>query len=167
MSSDEVRVLRPSRVWTVGLLIGGAFVTIMGFLFFADGWWPVGLWFFVIGGFIVLVQALVLEPNRVGLELSPDGFKWRIIFQSQSFRWSEVDTFSAKYFFLIRRVVFNFAPQYRGVKSPLWIATVINGRFENALPSGYEMGAKGLADLLNEYKKRYADTHRSVAFLLR
>jgi hypothetical protein len=39
MSSDEVRVLRPSRKKAVGFLVAGLFIAMMGFLFFATSWW--------------------------------------------------------------------------------------------------------------------------------
>jgi hypothetical protein len=152
--TDDVRVLRPSRVKVLGLLLLTA-------LFTATGTWmitrrePAGWVLVAFFGLGVIIFAVLLLPNNAYLRLEPEGFTVCSMFRAHTSRWADIDCFCVGVIGHNRMVVFNYSAAYRKHQSSRKVARALAG-FEGALPDTYGMSAGELADLMNQYRGRHA-----------
>lgn len=146
------RVLRPSRLKTVGWFAACTVFAAIGVLMISAGQ-LVGLLTAGFFGLGVIVFGALLLPNSAYLRLGPDGFTVCSLFRAHSYRWSDVGPFSVDRVGLNRMVVFNYSDDYRGSPRLRRVAAAMAG-YEGALPDSYGMKLEDLADLLNEYRRR-------------
>lgn len=175
LADSERLFLRPSlRQMPFGAVAGIAFFALFSAWMASSDDWTYGLaflrWIFwfcaiVLGLAILLCFAVLPLRHRVGLEIGPNGFTVRGLFQAKSQGWADVDTFFVATLFRSEMVVFNYAPEYRGPKVlanklPRYLAWAVTSRFDGFIPGLYSMSAQDLADLLNHYKARYSEANK-------
>ena len=109
--------------------------------------------FFVVG---VVLSLMNLLPDRAYLELAPDGFIFRSLFKSRSYRWSEVERFEIFSHRGASIVVFTLSPEgrVRLTESSFAKFSKALGGGDDSLPDTYGLGADRLAALMNQWKEK-------------
>ena len=153
----ENRVFTPHQAKYLGYLVLCAAFVAVGAVLAGNGAWEVwlGVLFFGAGA---VVFAVLLLPRSAYLRIGPEGFTICSLFRARSLRWADVDTFQVATFHQQigsrKMVVFNFSPHYQGSRRGHKLAVAISG-YAGGLPDTYGMRPEELANLLNEYRRRY------------
>jgi hypothetical protein len=149
--------LYPSRkAWLPVLLISIAF-TAVGIWNIPEGEgmaWAASI-FFGLG--TVVSGLIVCFPKMTSLRLTDEGFIIQSLFRGQLVRWDDVSFFGVTSVGGPAMVGFSFVVSYAGQKFGRQLARDLCG-YDGALPDTYGMTADNLADLLNTWKKRTAES---------
>jgi hypothetical protein len=114
-------------------------------------------------GALAWINYVALRPERIYLELSPDGFTERQVFFTWTHRWNDLDCFGTVTDDGGVVVVFRYADGYKRSihpRSRLWR----NG-WSSRLMGNYDMSAEKLAELLNSWRLRYSRKPAGKAFV--
>jgi hypothetical protein len=134
-------------VLSAGFVVMGGFLVTEGQTF---GWLCMA--FFGLG---VLVGLVSLVPGASYLELRRDGFEFRTLHRKWFQRWSDVEAFFPQRIATQDMVCWNFAPGYAGQPRGRKVSAGLTG-VEAGLPDTYGMSAHALAELMNQWRIRYA-----------
>lgn len=157
-ASLPTRVLRPSRLKTIGLFLVCVIFAAIGLLMIRGGesmgYVPANLF-----GIGVVVFGLQLVPGGSYLKLASDGFTVCSLFRAHSTPWTAMDYFEAGLLGWRRpghkgAVVFNYREEYEEHELARKVSSRLGGH-EGALPDTYGMEPRELADLMNSYRKHY------------
>jgi hypothetical protein len=104
------------------------------------------------GGIAVLSGALALMARNPGeLRLTGDGFFFRGLLASGSYRWGDVARFGVYLGVGGDRVGFDFGPEYGGPR-PRKLVAEARGGFDASLPGTFGRDATALANLLERWR---------------
>tara|TARA_Y100000294_G_scaffold140028_1_gene133668 strand:+ start:45 stop:509 length:465 start_codon:yes stop_codon:yes gene_type:complete len=149
MMKQEVRILRPSRLKIIALLLVCLAFTSIGTFMILDeetmGWFVS-----IFSGLGVVVFIIQLLPNASYLMLTSEGFEVKSLFRGNFTKWEDVTGFAAGRISSNKTVVFNYRKTHQKYKVGKQIARGLAG-VEGALPDTYGMKAKDLAALMNEW----------------
>jgi hypothetical protein len=163
-AARETRKLKPSPTkWITLSVIFAALAAGMTALFVYsespkdnDGFLVVGslVLFFAAGAVLSLMNLL---PDRAYLLLAPEGFTFRALFKSRSYRWGEIERFDTFSHRGANMVVFTLSRE-----GMLRLTESGFGKFNKAISSGddslpdtYGMSADKLAELMNQWKEKF------------
>ena len=116
----------------------------------AAGWFVAGFF-----GLCALPAVWSLWPNASYLLLTPEGFTVKTPFRSWSLRWDDVEEFGAESTGRTTIVTFDFAPGFDGHAVGRRLNNALGFR-DAGLGDTYGLSAEELADLMNEWRSRYA-----------
>lgn len=153
MADESTIIQRASRSTPIIMMLGLGF-SAGGITLMRQGQLVLGSGLAVMFGIMGIVAFITLLPGSNALELSPDGFRTKRLFQrGDTIPWKDVAGFEVDDVGKEHRVVFNFADpdrkatDYRG-------AVRGTAKWAGALPDDYGRGARALADTLNEWRSR-------------
>jgi hypothetical protein len=152
MKNQNTFTLRTKPTKIILYLSGSLIFVAIGVLTFEGtfiSWLSIGFF-----GLCSLVFALLLLPNASYLQLTPEGFTMCSLFRSHSYSWSEIEDFAVGKMANTETVVFNHSPFYKNQNTLRKTNKKFFG-FEAGLPDTYGMSAEKLADLMNEWKRRF------------
>ncbi|WNM18101.1 STM3941 family protein [Flavobacterium capsici] len=113
--------------------------------------------FFALCLFVFIIQ---LFPGATQLELNEEGFTTTNLFKTNFTKWSDVNSFavgsvgSTNYLWRKKMVMFDYAYEFDEYETGRNISKHLAG-YEGALPDTYGMKANKLAELMNEWKRKY------------
>lgn len=110
--------------------------------------------FFGLGAFVSLWMLL---PNSVYLLLTPGGFTIRTLLKRKEYRWEEIEHFQSITLKGAPWVVFTLLGSGKVGRAETrlgWLNKAVSGGDDN-LPDTYGMSAEKLAELMNQWKKRF------------
>lgn len=147
----QTLLLKPSRRNWIGMLVGClAFTAIAANMALeGDAWGWFGV---VIFGTCAVVAGIQFIPGSGHLRLRRDGFEFRSLWRTKSYRWADVANFQTAEFYRKRFVVWDWAP---GFEKPR--AASLHAKFagvESGLPDSYGLKPNELATLMNEWRAR-------------
>lgn len=160
MEALPTKVLRPRRLKTLALFVVSAAFVIGGAVLVREGngWGWIATCFF---GLCALVFAVQLLPGSAYLRIGPEGFTICYLFRAQTIPWRVVNSFEVGHIAgnrapMTKGVVFDYdAPDYEEYEMLRQLASS-TASHEGALSDTYGMDPQELADLLNNYRRRYA-----------
>ncbi len=145
--------LRPTVLYvgkiknTILMLIGLAFVILGASLIAKHQLW-IGLFSILFFGVCFLISTISFIPKASNLRIDERGMEMTTLFRTTFIPWKSINSFSTQWIFVNKMVMIDFNPN-----------EVDTTKFRNkkgALPGTYGKSAKGLAELLNSYKKQFS-----------
>ncbi len=151
--NQDTITLRTKPTKTLLYLFGSLLFVVIGVLTFNGTliYW-LGIGFFGLGS---IVFALHLLPNASYLRLTSEGFTTCSLFRSHSYSWTEIENFAVGYASRMKTVVYNYSSSYKNQNALRKMNKGIFG-FEAGFPDTYGMSAEELADLMNNWKRRFS-----------
>lgn len=150
--NQEVKILRPSIIKTIALLIVSIIFVYGGIILRDENQFMAWLIiiFFGLGTIVFVIQ---LIPNSSYLKLTKEGFEVKSLYKTNFTKWSDIDVFTTGYISKNLMVLFNYSNNHNKYNTGKKLAKSIAGN-EGALPNNYGMKAKNLAILMNEWKSK-------------
>ncbi|MCS3868196.1 hypothetical protein J3D55_001112 [Chryseobacterium ginsenosidimutans] len=99
-------------------------------------------------GICLLIFLINFVPNASYLKIDERGIEMKNLFRTTFIPWQAVSSFKTKYIFINKMVTFD-------IDEKLLENTKMKSK-TGAFPDTYGMSAKNLAELLNEYKAKFA-----------
>jgi hypothetical protein len=152
MNNQDTLTLRTKPTKLLFYLFVSLVFVVIGVLTFEGNlisW--LGIGFFGLGSIVI---ALMLLPNASYLQLTSKGFTMCSLFRKHTYSWSEIEGFATGKIGHTETVFFNFSPFYENQNTLRKTNKKVFG-FEASLPDTYGMSAEKLADLMNEWKRRF------------
>lgn len=145
--------LRPSKLKLILSTIASILFTIGGVWMASEQpfWGYAAAIFF---GLAIIVFGIQLLPNSSYLKLTEEGFEVCSTFRTNSYRWSDIESFSIMNVPLNKMVSWDFSSNYDAQQTGRRVSSRVTGS-EAALPDTYGMSAAELADLMNGLLKRH------------
>ncbi|MDQ3713913.1 MAG: hypothetical protein M3388_17075 [Acidobacteriota bacterium] len=153
MKNQNTLTLKTKPTKTLFYLLGSLIFVVIGVLTLEGTfvhWLIIG--FFGLGS---IVFALLLLPTASYLRLTPEGFTMCSLFRSHSYNWSEIEDFAVGKMANMETVIFDHSLFYKNQNTLRKTNKKFFG-FEAGLPDTYGMSAEELANLMNEWKRRFA-----------
>lgn len=153
-AAPETLLLRPTLAKRLVRLASCGLFTVIGVLMVREreAWGWLVLSFFGLG---TALFTLLLLPGSEYLRLTAEGFELRSLWRTHRQRWSDIAAFYAGRIARNAMVLIDYAPAYTGQRRARRFATGLAGT-EGALPDTYGYSAEALAELLNEWRRRYS-----------
>jgi hypothetical protein len=153
-AAAETLLLRPSLAKRLVRLASCALFTFIGVMMIRDdeawGWLVLG--FFGLGA---VLFTLLLIPGAEYLRLTAEGFELRSLWRTHRQRWDDIAAFHAGRIARNAMVLIDYAPTYTRQRAARRFSAGLAGT-EGALPDTYGRSAESLAELLNEWRRRYS-----------
>ena len=151
-------MLRPSkRKWILVAVGSAVFVTVGVAMFIIDGDW-IGLLCAAFFGSCAAVSVLQLWKAR--LVLTSEGFTMDGGFKSRTYRWTDIEEFFPAQISTTTQVGWRFLPHYEESSTLRKLNESVAG-VEASIGDTFGLGADDLADLMNEWRERYAPAART------
>ena len=149
-NSNEI-VLRSRRSKYFRSLLSSLVFTAFGFKLIMQAHSTAGWIIAIVFGFAAIASLIPLLPNQSYLKLDKYGFTIRSMFQTVKVKWHEVENFEAAKRLNKESVTFSFENKTRNY---LNVENLIGKR--EVLPDIYGMEAQALAELMEDFRKRFS-----------